>query len=68
MNNVTRFTDETELLTPHEAAKILRVSAGWVRDHATRRAPRLPHVRLGRLIRFRPADLTEFINRYCTGE
>lgn len=49
------------LLKPAEVARWLGVSAGWVRDHATRRRPRLRAVRLGRLMRFRAADVEEFI-------
>jgi hypothetical protein len=38
-----------------------------VRDHATRREPRLPVVRLGgkrAVLRFRPEDVQEFINAH----
>ena len=35
------------ILTPREVAELLRVSEGWVRDHATRKQPRLPVVKLG---------------------
>ena len=51
-------------MTPGEVAERLRVSAGWVRDHATRKQPRLPAVKLGKLLRFRPEDVEEFI-RSC---
>jgi predicted DNA-binding transcriptional regulator AlpA len=57
---------ELRLLTPHEVAKILEVSPAWVRDHATRRWPRLPVVRLGHkrksLLRFRRSDVEKFIS------
>ncbi len=53
------------LLTAHEVAKILKVSYGWVKDHATRKQPRLPCVRLGSLLRFRPQDIEEFIKSCC---
>ena len=53
---------ETEvLLTPAQVAKRLQVSPRWVRDHATRRAPRIPAVDLGARLRFRRADIEEFI-------
>jgi len=53
------------LLTAPEVAGILKVSYGWVRDHATRKEPRLRCVRVGDLLRFRPKDIAEFIERWC---
>ena len=53
------------LLTLDQVAAVLGVSKAWVRDHATRRQPRLPVVRLGgkrAVLRFRPEDLQAFIN------
>ena len=53
------------LLTLDQVATVLGVSKAWVRDHATRRQPRLPVIRLGgkrAVLRFRPADLEAFIN------
>jgi len=52
---------ETTLMTVAEVARMLKVSEGWVRDHATRRQPLLPVVRLGRLLRFRRCDIEEFL-------
>ena len=42
------------LLGPAEVAKWLGVSVAWVRDHATRKSPRLPAIKAGKLLRFRP--------------
>lgn len=53
------------LLEPMEVAKWLGVSAGWVRDHATRKQPRLKAIKVGKLLRFRPEDIEEFIRRWC---
>jgi excisionase family DNA binding protein len=50
-----------ELLTVDDVAKVLHVSADWVRDHASRKQPRLPVVRLGKLLRFRPQDIDHWI-------
>jgi excisionase family DNA binding protein len=50
------------LKTAIEVAKRLGVSERWVRDHATRRSPRLPVVKLGSLLRFRPEDVEQFID------
>lgn len=56
-----------ELLTPEQVAKRLRVSPRWVRDHATRRSPRIPSVDLGSRMRFRPRDVEEFIRQRIQG-
>jgi excisionase family DNA binding protein len=50
------------LYNAEEVAERLGVSKRWVRDHATRRAPKLPVVKLGTLLRFRSADIDRFIN------
>lgn len=53
------------LLTLDEVATHLGVSKAWVRDHATRRSPRIPVVRFGdrrAVLRFRPQDVERFIN------
>jgi excisionase family DNA binding protein len=50
-----------DLLTPEQVAKRLRVSSRWVRDHVTRRSPRIPAVDLGSRMRFRPSDVEQFI-------
>jgi excisionase family DNA binding protein len=58
------------LLTIDDVAKLLGVSREWVRDHATRRNPRLPVVRLGgkrALLRFRPADVEDFVAAHIAG-
>jgi hypothetical protein len=51
----------TTLLTPNDVARILNVSPAWVRDHATRKQPRIPALKLGKLLRFRPEDITLFL-------
>jgi excisionase family DNA binding protein len=51
----------TTLLTPNEVARILNVSPAWVRDHATRKQPRIPALKLGKLLRFRPEDIALFL-------
>jgi excisionase family DNA binding protein len=52
------------LLTPREVAEILSVSVPWVLDHASRRRPLLPSVKLGKAVRFRREEVEEFI-REC---
>lgn len=53
------------LWTLEEVAKFLQMSKGWVRDHATRRQPRIACIRLGgrrTVLRFRPQDVAQFVN------
>ncbi len=52
---------DKQLLDVKQVAEWLAVSPAWVRDHATRRQPRLPVVRLGKLLRFRAEDIEEFV-------
>lgn len=54
----------TPLLTLEQVATQLGVSKAWVRDHATRRNPRIPVVRFGGrrpVLRFRRQDVEAFI-------
>jgi hypothetical protein len=37
------------LMTVGDVANLLHVSGAWVRDHATRKQPRLPVVKVGKL-------------------
>ena len=52
---------ESHLLTAKDVAERLGVSERWVRDHATRRFPRIPVIKLGPLLRFRLEDIEEFL-------
>lgn len=59
--------DATEyLLNAQQVADRLGVSERWVRDHATRREPRMRAVKLGSLLRFRSSDVDEFLNAQLT--
>jgi Helix-turn-helix domain len=68
MKNESRQQDVDPLLTPQEVADWLRVSPAWVRDHATRRKPLLPTVKLGQgkgaPLRFHPEKIREFIEKW----
>jgi excisionase family DNA binding protein len=55
------------LLTAEEVAKILNVSTAWVYDHADRKRPQIPSVRLGKAVRFRPEDVEQFIREMTQG-
>lgn len=61
MQEKTQCSPYERLLTPREVARWLGVSDRWVRDHATRRLPRIPAVHLGSLLRFRRVDVKEFV-------
>jgi excisionase family DNA binding protein len=52
---------DLHLLTSRQVAVRLGVSDRWVRDHTTRRLPRIPAVKLGPLLRFRVADIEKFL-------
>jgi hypothetical protein len=56
------------LLGPRDVARWLGVSSGWVRDHATRKEPRLRTVKVGKLLRFRPEDIEEFLRQRAEHE
>jgi predicted DNA-binding transcriptional regulator AlpA len=61
----------TKLLTLDEVASQLSVSKAWVRDHATRRNPRIPVVRFGgrrAVLRFRAQDIQAFIAQHLVQE
>lgn len=48
----------SQLIDASAAAELLSVPVSWVRAEA--RADRIPHVRLGRYVRFDPAELFEW--------
>ena len=60
-NASAAIRNEQQLLGPSEVAKWLGVSAGWVRDHATRKDPRIKVIKIGKLLRFRPKDVEDFL-------
>ena len=56
--------DGHKLLTPEEAAELLRVPRSWIYQHVRRRSlDRIPFVKIGRYVRFREEDLLGYINR-----
>ncbi|MBW4025763.1 MAG: helix-turn-helix domain-containing protein [Acidobacteria bacterium] len=54
------------LYSAQEVAERLGVSERWIRDHATRRNPRIRAVKLGPLLRFREADIASFVASQTT--
>jgi hypothetical protein len=59
----TALALDERLFTAQEIADRLGVSERWVRDHATRRNPRIRAVKLGPLLRFRWPDVQALIDR-----
>ena len=59
------YQSKLQLLSVGAVAGILGVSQAWVRDHATRKQPHLKCVKVGKLLKFRPADVEEFIQQWC---
>src|SRR5580692_10937997 len=55
------FGLDERLYSAQEVASHLGVSERWVRDHATRRSPRISAVKLGPLVRFRWPDVQAFL-------
>ena len=59
--------DYDPLWTPEQVARRLNVSPDWVRDHSSRKGPRLPVIRLGGgpgragLLRYRASKIEEFV-------
>ena len=54
------------LLNAREVAARLGVSERWVRDHTTRRSPKLRGVKLGSLMRYRNVDVEDFMEKLAT--
>jgi excisionase family DNA binding protein len=61
--------DLYELLTVSEVAALLKVSRSWVYEHTrsrgTPRSERLPHIKIGKYVRFDPHAIRAFIERKC---
>ena len=60
-----RVSDEHEaLLTVQEVAELLNVPVSWVYERTRKRgAARLPHLKLGKYLRFDERAVREFLNR-----
>jgi excisionase family DNA binding protein len=55
------FSFEERLYSAREIAARLGVSERWLRDHASRRNPRIRAFKLGPLVRFRWSDVQAFV-------
>jgi excisionase family DNA binding protein len=73
LTGVTTANDDSsnvglyELLTVDEVAALLKVSKSWVYEHTrargTPRSERLPHVKIGKYVRFDPRLVRAFLDR-----
>ena len=54
------------LMNARQVAAKLGVSERWVRDHTTRRSPRIRGLKMGSLMRYRSADVEAFLTELDT--
>ena len=58
-----------ELLTVDDVAALLKVSKSWVYEHtrgrATPHAGRLPHLKVGKYVRFEASAVRTFLEQKC---
>jgi excisionase family DNA binding protein len=58
-----------ELLTVDDVAALLKVTPSWVYEHTrgrgTPKSDRLPHVKLGKYVRFEARALRAFLEKKC---
>jgi excisionase family DNA binding protein len=61
--------DLHELLTVNEVAALLKVSRSWVYEHTRARglprSERLPHIKIGKYVRFEARAVRAFLDRKC---
>jgi excisionase family DNA binding protein len=61
--------DLHELLTVEDVAALLKVSKSWVYEHTRSRGcprdERLPHLKIGKYVRFEGQAVRAFLNRRC---
>ena len=58
--------NDERLLNARQVAQKLGVSERFIRDHTTRRLPRIPGVKMGKLLRYRACDLDVFMSKLNT--
>jgi excisionase family DNA binding protein len=67
----TTATRLFELLTVADVATLLKVSKSWVyeytRTRSTPRSDRLPHIKIGKYVRFDPQLVRAFLERRTEG-
>ncbi len=58
--------EEATLITVDELAEILRVPRGWIYERT--RLGKIPHVRLGRLVRFKASEVISHFERKASND
>lgn len=58
--------NDKRLLNARQVADKLGVSERWVRDHTTRRSPKIRAIKMGMLVRYRRADVDVFMQEMDT--
>jgi predicted DNA-binding transcriptional regulator AlpA len=54
--------DDTQLLSVQDVARLLRVPVSWVYEHTRPKCTTpLPYIKLGRYLRFLPADISRYL-------
>ena len=66
MPSTSPDAEDEPLLNARQVAVRLGVSERWVRDHTTRRSPRIRGVKLGPLMRYRRQDVEAFMQELNT--
>ncbi len=57
-----------ELLTAEEVAQFLKVPLSWVYEHCRERSgDQLPHVKLGKYLRFHKSELVHYLEKLRRG-
>ena len=64
MERGTVSNENCDLLTVEEVAKLLRVPTSWVYEKSSARTQeRLPHVKLGKYLRFYKVDVLNYVEK-----
>ena len=62
------MNEDSELLTAEEVAKLLKVPKSWVYERSSVRSlDPLPHIKLGKYLRFRKSDVLIYLDRLKRG-
>ncbi len=62
MNSPSSNGTGQQLLTPQEAADLLRVRVSWIYNHSRRRSHQpIPCLKLGKYLRFRSSELMRWV-------
>lgn len=62
------LSEAEPLLTVREVAALLRVPTSWVYERTRRRgSERLPHIKMGKYLRFRAAEIQQYLGTLRCG-